>query len=363
MLAVVVNATVVNPTSAGWVRVYQASDDETAVSNLNFAANQTVANLVTMPVWQDGAVTVRVAQATADVVFDIVGYYATSTGTPGSRFRGLTPSRLLDTRSGQPIAAGHTLPVDVAGAGGVPASGATAVALVVTVTEPSGTGWITATPSDVNSVETSSINFTAGQTVSGLVVERLAAGGAIHLTSNSAAAHVVVDVVGFFDEDRSTEAGRFVPIRPTRTFDSRKAVGPLLPGRGIATTWLDHSDSPIPWVGAVVANVTVVRPTSGGWLTAFPADVPAVPFTSTVSFGPGETIANQVMAGASQQAMGSVAGGSLAIVNAFGSTPIVVDVFGFYTNGLAPPPPELAIQARNLSPLYSPMRSATTPLG
>jgi len=230
------------------------------------------------------------------------------------------------------------------------------------VTQPSNSGWITATPSGVSSAGTSSISFTAGQTVSGLVVVRLPADGRVDFSASFGAAHVVADVVGYFDQDRSTEAGRFVPIWPARTFDSRRTGDPLLPSNGIAITWLDQYRTPITWVGGVVANVTVVGPTSGGWLAAFSADEPTTPFTSNITFASGETVANQVMSGASQRAVGTVPAGSVAVFNPYGSTPLILDVFGLYTSDLAPLPAVLATEARALSASVGPLQSATTPL-
>ena len=60
------------------------------------------------------------------------------------------PSRLLDTRTGLgaagPVGAGKSIKLQVAGRGGVPA-GASAVALNVTATQPSGSGYLTVYPS------------------------------------------------------------------------------------------------------------------------------------------------------------------------------------------------------------------------
>ena len=61
----------------------------------------------------------------------------------GSRFVPLGPVRVLDTRTGVgapvgKVPAGGSIDVQIAGAGGVPASGVSAVALNVTATRASG---------------------------------------------------------------------------------------------------------------------------------------------------------------------------------------------------------------------------------
>ncbi len=52
--AVVMNVTVTNPSSWGWLRVWPSDETEPPVSNMNWVAGQTVANLVTVPVERDG---------------------------------------------------------------------------------------------------------------------------------------------------------------------------------------------------------------------------------------------------------------------------------------------------------------------
>src|SRR4051812_21033132 len=73
----------------------------------------------------------------------------------GDGYTSLSPARLLDTRPGTATADGqfvgggavqHFLDLTVAGRGGVPASGAIAVALNVTVTSPNAASFLTAWP-------------------------------------------------------------------------------------------------------------------------------------------------------------------------------------------------------------------------
>ena len=92
--------------------------------------------------------------------------------TPGV-FTSLAPSRLLDTRIGVGapkalVAAGGTVHLQVAGRGGVPASGVSAVALNVTVTAPAKPGHLSVFADGTSRPGTSNLNFVNAQTVAKL---------------------------------------------------------------------------------------------------------------------------------------------------------------------------------------------------
>ncbi|WP_037598809.1 hypothetical protein, partial [Streptacidiphilus jeojiense] len=88
------------------------------VSNLNFAAGQTIPNLVMVPV-VDGKVDLYNGSGGAvDLLADITGYY--TAGGQGSALTTVGPSRILDTRSGRGaskarVVAGGTVRLQVAG--------------------------------------------------------------------------------------------------------------------------------------------------------------------------------------------------------------------------------------------------------
>ncbi len=87
----------------------------------------------------------------------------------------VNPSRILDmpglgAESAAPLQGGVAKAVRVAGLGGVAAAGVQSVALNVTVTEPTGSGFLTVYPGGENPPATSNLNFTAGQTLANLVI-------------------------------------------------------------------------------------------------------------------------------------------------------------------------------------------------
>jgi hypothetical protein len=73
-----------------------------------------------------------------------------------------------------------------------------------------------------------------------------------------------------------------------------------------------------------VLNVAATGTTASSWLTVFPTGEPR-PLASSVNFGPGDTVSNRVMA-----RLG--AGGRVTVYNNAGSTDVVVDVGGWYTD-------------------------------
>ena len=88
-----------------------------------------------------------------------------------------------------------TLPL--AGRAGVPANGATAVVLNLTVTETSTPSHLTVWPAGQPQPTASNVNFVAGQTVANLVVVKLGAGGAVSIANNAGTTQVVADVAGW----------------------------------------------------------------------------------------------------------------------------------------------------------------------
>ena len=331
--AVVMNVTVTNPTAGGWLRVWPSGVAQPTVSNLNFVAGQTVPNLVTVAVGANGKVSVASLTGLVDVIFDVFGSYATETGTPGGRFHGTTPARLLDTRDppAQPLGQGGVVTLKVTGVGGVPAMGVTGVALNVTVTEPTAAGFLTVWPADVALPLASNLNFVSGLTVPNLTVVRVPTNGLINLFNSAGSTHVIVDVVGWYDQDRSTEAGRFIPFEPYRVWDTREFADGVIGPREYL--WLVAEDDDwglwTSWLGSVVLNVTVTEPTAPGFLTVYPADSP-VPLASNLNFVPGQTVPNLVMVRMSPAA-------EIRLYNSAGNTHIVIDVSGAFTNEFALP--------------------------
>ena len=340
--AVVLNVTVTGPTAPSHLTLWPSGTDRPTVSNLNYVAAQTVPNLVTVAVGDDGRVEVFNRFGSTHVIADVVGYYADDTGPPGSRFHSVDPYRYFDTRTGRGVDAGPLGPNGVLrfqalGRGGVPADGVTSVVMNVTVTAPTAPSHLTVYPDDVSERPlASNLNFVAGQTVPNLVTVRVPASGVIDFYNLAGNVHVIADVVGYYDDDKSTHAGRFVRFQPFRTFDSR-ALG----GSGWAAgDWIGIGNFPgfggIPLgeVESVVLNVTATRPTAPSYLTVFPSDLCEVPLASNLNFVAGQTVPNHVIVRLGTQEGCAPIGWNetVSVYNEFGDVHVVVDTFGAFTS-------------------------------
>jgi len=199
--SVVLNVTITEPDGDGYATVFPCGTPRPLASNLNAFTGDTIANLVISNMGADGTVCIF-TQAKTHLVVDVDGWFPTS-----SRFTGVQPARLLDTRPGVKTvdgqgagigirAAGTVTPVKVTGRGGVPAN-ATAVILNATVDGGTAAGYLTVYPCGIAPPLASNLNFVAGDTVPNSVIARLGDDGTV-CVFNSQGTHVIVDVDGYF---------------------------------------------------------------------------------------------------------------------------------------------------------------------
>jgi len=250
--------------------------------------------------------------------------------TPATRagvglFTPVTPSRLLDTRSGGTLGPGGQTDLQVTGAGGVPSAGVSGVVLNVTVTNPSAGGYLTVWPSGAARPLASNLNFTPGLTIPNRVEVQTGSGGKVSIYNSAGSSDVIVDINGWYSDGSGTPptVGGFTGVTPTRLLDTRSS-GSLGPGGGQNLTVTGGAAAlPASGVTAVVLNVTVTNPSAGGYLTVWPAGL-GRPTASDLNFAPGETIPNLVVVGVS-------ASGAISIYNFAGTSDVIVDIAGWYS--------------------------------
>lgn len=187
--AAVLNITVTGPASAGYLSVYPCGIQRPATSSLNFAAGQTIANMVVGELDAAGRICVF-STARTHVVVDVQGYFK-----EGTAFSAMTPERLVDTRTprwGPALFGGETVALSVADGGEL-----AAVSLNVTVTKASSAGYITVFPCDQRRPTASSLNFVKGQTVPNAVIAKVDSNGEVCFYA-SAGTHLIVDINGTF---------------------------------------------------------------------------------------------------------------------------------------------------------------------
>jgi hypothetical protein len=325
--AVVLNVTVDQPTAAGFLTAWPSGEPRPGASNLNFVPGQTVPNLVTVKIGANGKVNLFNSTGWTHVIADVVGYYTTTAPPGGGRFTPLTPTRLLDTRSGigragstAPVAAGQSIDLTVVGVGGVPSTGVSGVALNVTVDQPTGTGFVTTWPAGQGRPNASTHNFVPGLTAANLVLAKVGAGGKVSIFNSAGSTHLVADVIGYF----SSSGGAFVPVSPRRLVDTRDGTGIVAGQLGPESKVTPSlaTGSPVPSSAtAVVVNVTSVNSSHPSYVTAYPAGV-SRPNASTMNPRPGVPVPNQAYL-----KLGST--GRLDVFNFSGSTDVVIDVFGY----------------------------------
>ncbi|MHB8508946.1 MAG: CAP domain-containing protein [Candidatus Dormibacteria bacterium] len=327
--AVWLNVTAVSPTAWSFLTVYPSGVGRPTASNLNFTAGHTVPNLVEVAPGSNGAVSVYNFAGNVDVVVDVAGYVAQSAGTEGL-YNALAPSRITDTRAGSgqanagnTVAPGQSLVVQVAGMGGVPATGAGAVVMNVTAVSPSSGGFLTVYPGGSSVPTASNLNFGAGQTVANRVAAKLSPDGKVSIFNASGATDVIVDVNGWYSDASGTGGALFTPAStPTRVADTRGSGGPVQGGNSLALVLASTAGIPA-GARAVVLNLTATDTTAaGGFITAYPAGG-SVPTASDLNFGPGTTVPNLVVV-----TLGP--GGAADFYNFNGSTNIIIDVLGWY---------------------------------
>jgi hypothetical protein len=201
--AVVLNLTVTNPTASSFLTAWPYGVPRPLASNLNFRPGQTVANRAVIAVGEGGLIGLFNLAGRVDVVVDISGWFTSAAGSGGALYYGLTPTRILDTRTAAgPLPQGGVRPLQVAGQGGVPAMGGanapTAVVANITVTNTTAASFLTAWPDGGALPLASDINWPAGATVPNLVVVALGPTGVIDLYNLAGSTDVIVDVVGYY---------------------------------------------------------------------------------------------------------------------------------------------------------------------
>jgi hypothetical protein len=251
--------------------------------------------------------------------------WAVNQPVDSGRYTALAPARILDTRSTTPLGPGESRDVQITGMGGIPVSGVSAVVMNVTATGGTANGdFLTVFPSGTTRPTASNLNFNAGQTVPNLVTVKVGPGGKVSVYNQSGSTDVLFDVAGYYGNVPTGNDGRYQPLTPARILDTR-ATTPLGPAQNRDIQVTGVGGVPASGVSAVVLNVTVTGPTANGdFLTAYPAGTTR-PTASNLNFNAGQTVANRVIV-----KVGS--GGKVSVYNQTGSTHVILDVGGWFTD-------------------------------
>ncbi|MBM6398966.1 hypothetical protein [Phycicoccus sonneratiae] len=261
--------------------------------------------------------------------------------TANGAYTPVTPYRLLDTRkkvgvsTTTPLGAGKSVDFQVTTRGGVPASGPTSVVLNVTVVSPTSEGYVTMYPTGGSRPTASSVNFNKGWTGANLITVKLGTGGKVRLFNYAGNTHVVADVMGYYHGSASTattQYGGYSGVEPSRILDTRTNNDPL-PRDFYLTTGADFGSDVNSRIRAFAVNITVVKPSGAGYLTAWNGDENAIPDTSTLNFTKGRTVPNMavVPTGTCGPSCTDPATPVIGVLNtSSGAAHVVVDLVGVY---------------------------------
>ncbi len=293
-----------------------------------------------------------------------------SSPTAPAEYTPVSPLRLADTRCSQTpkpsfctsenlpsqnaalgtISPHASINVTVTGVDSIPSSGTTAVAINVTLIDPTArSGYLSVYPasssgSSGSAPAISNINWNSqGVNVPNLVTVAVGQSGQVSIYNGSSGTiNVAVDVEGFFSTTASSGT-TYNPMTPVRLADTRcsqtpkppfctsenlpsqnaalKTLTPAAAQESVTVAGVDHVPT---GASAVVLNVTAVNTTSSGFLTVWPAGKPRAT-VSNLNWVAGKAVANRVTVPVGAGGAINVYDGSAGPVN------FIVDISGFYT--------------------------------
>ena len=206
IVAVVGNLTIVRPSIAAFIYLGPEATDMPTSSTLNFPKGDTRANNVIIPVNPDGtlsAVFSGVSSGSGDLLLDISGYF---TATGGYLFNPVMPTRILDSRTNNPLPGPFRLMAtqtfQVTGRAGV-APGAVALVGNLVGTSASCNGYASIGPSIDASLRFSNVNYPIRDTRANGVTAPLTGAGAVSVVYGGgcpagSTSHMFLDVYGYY---------------------------------------------------------------------------------------------------------------------------------------------------------------------
>lgn len=278
--AVSFNLTATGQTTSGYASVVPAGA-AAGTSTLNWGSPPgTVANGHIVKLSENRELEVQVTSAgSAHLVLDITGCFVSPEAPGASVFTGVE-RRVYDSRLADgPLLPGTSRRIPT-GNGTAPAVAPSAAAVNVTVTDTTGSGYVTLAGAEEGA--TSSVNWSGDrQTVANAVITAVAPDGAVTVTNPSATgtANVILDLTGTFAPTSEGATGaQFHPVDPVRAYDSRSAAGPLLAGESRL------NELPVPDDAVAVAVNTTITGTRGRGFLSVTRPVFSTPSTSTLNW-------------------------------------------------------------------------------
>ena len=204
-------------------------------------------------------------------------------------FSPMQPVRIADTRPSGFISTDNPLVIDLKGTFGLPNAGLGAVALNITATGATQSGYVTVWPCSETKPPTSSVNYAASEDIPNTVIASPDQYGKLCLDSFTPV-HLIVDMSGWFISGDGLHT-----FTPQRAFDMRQSGFVLTADNQFALQMTGNFGIPTTGVSSVVLNVTATGATESGYITVWPCDQPQ-PYTSNLNYLPYQDIPNAVIA-------------------------------------------------------------------
>ncbi|MEU9383260.1 LamG-like jellyroll fold domain-containing protein, partial [Streptomyces sp. NPDC048279] len=281
--------------------------------------------------------------------------------TPAGYHQAVTPTRILDTRSSSGLTytsgitagastvpsdsvthlkiAGDTVTTPVSGAPTTIPSTVTAVAVDVTVTGETDSGYITTYADGTQRPKTSSTNFLAHTTATGYQIVPVGNDGKInlytHINTSDATAALVVDLTGYFTSDPALTGDQtYTPLTSaTRVLDTRSSIAHTsLTKTGTVAAGTDFTLQITGLNGvpsnatAVAVNLAAASATDAGYLETYATGY-TPPSAHSLSF----TAGNAITSLAGDVPIGT--GGTITISVQTSAAAVIAEVNGYYTTG------------------------------
>jgi hypothetical protein len=253
--AVLLNITAAAPAAAGSWRVHWPGA-QPQFGYGHYVAGRYKANTMITRLPADGRLSLQnVSSGTTRYVIDVLGYYRVPTATAaGDRVYPVHPSRLLNTAT--PVAAGGTLNVQVTDRGGVPATGVTSVALLVTARSGTANGSLIVFPAGTTRPGIGHLPYPVSGYGFNLVWAKVGASGQVSIYNSSTGTVLLYADV---------QAYALAPVKPSPPTQVAAAAG----DRAATVSWQASNDG-----GAPISRYTV---------TAFPGGATATSTTTSAT--------------------------------------------------------------------------------
>jgi hypothetical protein len=236
--ALAVNITAVKPTAPGYLTSWDGSATLPTTSTLNFVPGAITPNMAIVPVgpcldctgeWY-GKPSISVlngSAGTVDIIVDIVGFFDDGQLGDGFRFKPLTPTRIVDTRSGlgtTTFAGNQTrtisAPASVAG------NDTYALVTNTTAVRPTMPTFLTMWDADEIQPLVSNLNAVKGQIVANATITDVGNGNVFDVYNSAGTTDVVVDVMGSMELIPNTVPTAARAASTPRVWTSQAAAQP-----------------------------------------------------------------------------------------------------------------------------------------